>query len=174
MWFDSWSDVLRVLLVGGAAYATLLLLLRIAGKRTLAKLNAFDFIVTVALGSTLAAVLLNSSVAWVEGLAALTVLVLLQLLVALVTSRVPGARNLVTARPTVLLQDGRLDEAALRSSRIAPAEVRQAVRGSGHGDLSQMAAVVLETDGSLSVIPRSTSGDLSALEEAHRRTSGPT
>ena len=54
MWFDSWSDVVRVVSIGAAAYATLVAMLRISGKRTLAKLNAFDLIVTVALGSTLA------------------------------------------------------------------------------------------------------------------------
>lgn len=71
MWFDSRSDTLRVLLVGTAAYATLVVVLRVSGKRTLAKLNAFDFVVTVALGSTLATILLNSTVSWTEGAVAL-------------------------------------------------------------------------------------------------------
>ena len=54
MWFDSWSDIVRVLLVGIASYAFLIASIRILGERTLAQLNAFDFVVTVALGSTLA------------------------------------------------------------------------------------------------------------------------
>lgn len=45
MWFDSWSDIGRVLLVGAAAYAFLILTLRVSGKRTLSQMNAFDFIV---------------------------------------------------------------------------------------------------------------------------------
>jgi uncharacterized membrane protein YcaP (DUF421 family) len=61
MWFDSWAQVGRVVLVGAATYGVLVLLLRVSGKRTLAKLNAFDLVVTVALGSTLATVLLDSS-----------------------------------------------------------------------------------------------------------------
>jgi hypothetical protein len=48
--------------------------LRVSGKRTLAKLNVFDFVVTVALGSTLATILLNSTVSWAEGAVALAVL----------------------------------------------------------------------------------------------------
>jgi len=63
--------------------------LRVSGKRTLAKLNAFDFVVTVALGSTLATILLNSTVSWAEGAVALAVLAGLQFLVAVVASRVP-------------------------------------------------------------------------------------
>ena len=46
------------------------LILRLSGKRTLAKLNAFDMVVTVALGSTLATILLGGTVSWSEGVAA--------------------------------------------------------------------------------------------------------
>jgi uncharacterized membrane protein YcaP (DUF421 family) len=50
--FNSWSDLGRVLVLGVLGYISLVLLLRISGNRTLSKLNAFDFIVTIALGST--------------------------------------------------------------------------------------------------------------------------
>lgn len=165
MWFDTWPQLFRVVLVGVAAYASLLVLLRVSGKRTLAKLNAYDLIVTVALGSTLATVLLSKDVAWAEGVVALALLVLLQFLVAALSAWVPGLRSVFTAHPTVVLRDGRIDESALRRARVAPAEVRQAVRSSGQGDLGKIAAVVLETDGSLSVIPRSAAGDWSALQD---------
>ena len=49
------------------AYAALVLFLRISGKRTLAKLNAFDLVVTVALGSTLSAIILQESIALAKG-----------------------------------------------------------------------------------------------------------
>ena len=76
--FSSWTSIARVLLVGVAAYAGLVLLLRVSGKRTLTKMNAFDLVVTVALGSTLATVLLTKSVALADGLAAFALLILLQ------------------------------------------------------------------------------------------------
>ncbi len=165
MWFDSWSDVLRVLLVGPASYAALILVLRASGKRTLSKLNAFDLVVTVALGSTLATIFLSKDVSWSEGVAALAVLALLQFAVAVITSRVPAARSLVTAGPALLLQDGRMIDRALREARLTEAEVRQAIRGTGSGDVSTVAAVVLESDGSLSVISSNRAGDLSALAD---------
>ncbi|MEP7739429.1 YetF domain-containing protein [Nocardioides sp. 31GB23] len=169
MWFDSWSDIWRVLLVGPASYAALVLVLRTSGKRTLSKLNAFDLVVTVALGSTLATIFLSKDVSWVEGVVALAVLALLQLLVAVVTSRLPAVRSAVTAGPTLLLRDGQMVEHALRDARLTAAEVRQAIRGSGTGDVSQVAAVVLESDGSLSVIGRERAGDLSALSDLPAR-----
>lgn len=164
MWFDGWPDVGRVLAVGSVAYVTLVVILRVSGKRTLAKLNAFDLVITVALGSTLATILLSSTVAWAEGAVALALLALLQFVVALTSNKLPVMRRAVTSEPTYLVTDGVLDEAALHGQRVSEAEVRQALRSSGTGSLEDVAAVVLETDGSLSVIPTSQRGDGWALE----------
>ncbi len=163
MWFDSWSDLARILAVGTSAYATVVVVLRFSGKRTLAKLNAFDLVVTVALGSTLATILLSSDVSWAEGAVALALLAVAQFTVAWVTAHRPGARSVVTSRPTLLLRNGEPLEDALREQRMTMDEIRQAVRASGSGDLSSIAAVVLESDGSLSVVPASRAGDGSSL-----------
>jgi uncharacterized membrane protein YcaP (DUF421 family) len=71
MFFDSWQGLGRVVVVGILAYAALVFVLRLSGNRTLSKLNAFDLVVTVGLGSTLATILLNKDVALVEGIVAL-------------------------------------------------------------------------------------------------------
>ena len=174
MWFDNWSDVLRVLLVGPAAYVLLVVVLRASGKRTLAKLNAFDLVVTVALGSTLATIFLSKDVSWSEGVTALGVLAMLQFLVATFTSRLPRARLVVTAEPTLLLRDGLILEETVRDQRLTVAEVRQAVRSSGAGDVSAVAAVVLESDGTLSVIPTGKLGNGSALKDVTNQQTPPT
>ena len=168
MWFDSWSDIARVLAVGTAAYGTVVLVLRVTGKRTLSKLNAFDWVVSVALGSTLATILLSSDVSWAEGATALTLLACLQFVVAWTTTHLPGGRSVITARPTLLLDDGRLLPHALKEQRVTEDEIRQAVRATGSGDLGSVAAVVLESDGSFSVISASQAGNRSALEGVRR------
>lgn len=76
---------------------TVVLRLRFSGKRTLAKLNAFDLVVTVPLGSTLATIMLSADVSWSEGAAALALLAVLQLVVSWTTVRLPRGRSLVTA-----------------------------------------------------------------------------
>jgi uncharacterized membrane protein YcaP (DUF421 family) len=154
-----------VVLVGAAAYVFLVLLLRVSGKRTLSQLNAFDFIVTVALGSTLATILLSSDVSWSEGAVALALLAVMQFGVATVTSRFPPSEKAIKARPTAILVDGRIDSRALAAHRLTEQELRQAVRGSGVGDLSLVAAVILETNGKLSVITSEQVGDGSALAD---------
>ncbi len=81
MLFQDWEGVVRTILVGILAYIALVAVLRVSGKRTLAKLNAFDLVVRVALGSTLSAILLQESIALVEGAAALALLIAMQFLV---------------------------------------------------------------------------------------------
>lgn len=163
MWFDSWSDLVRVVLVGTAGYVTLVAVLRVSGKRTLSQLNVFDFVVTVALGSVLATVLLSSDVAWAEGAVAFAVLAALQLVVAFVSSRWPRVRGAVTSTPVLLLADGVIRVDALKRSRLTESEVHQAIRESGHGNTGAITAVVLETNGKLSVITEQNYGDGSAL-----------
>jgi uncharacterized membrane protein YcaP (DUF421 family) len=91
------------------------------------------------------------------------VLALLQLIVSWTSARLPRGRSVVTARPTVVLRDGQPDHATLRRQRLTVDEVRQAVRSTGIGGLDQVSAVVVESDGTLSVIPRSALGDGSAM-----------
>lgn len=165
MWFDSWADLLRILIVGTAGYAALMMVLRASGKRTLSQLNAFDFVVTVSLGSTLATLLLSADTSWSEGVLALVLLAGLQFLMAWVSAHWPRARRVFTSRPALLLVDGELRPEALRRNRLSASEVRQAVRMQGMGDLTGVSAVVLETNGTLSVIPSSQYGNGSALEE---------
>lgn len=164
MWFDTWSDIARILVVGAAAYVALVLVLRVTGKRTLAKLNAFDLIVSVALGSILATVLLDTNVTWAEGFAAFALLTVLQLLITWTTTRAPRSRTVITSNATLLLRDGQPLEHALRDQRVTMSELRQVVRASGSGDLADIGAVVLESDGSLSVIPAEKMGAGTALD----------
>ncbi|WP_156757813.1 DUF421 domain-containing protein [Actinokineospora pegani] len=168
MFFDSWSGLLRVLVLGLCAYVVLVLVLRLSGKRTLAKMNAFDLVVTVALGSTLATILLSSDVALAEGALGLAVLVSAQFAVAWVSVRSRALRTAVKSTPSLLLWQGRLREGELREQRVSRSEVLQAVRAQGLGGLDQVAAVVLETDGSFSVIPAKSAGDLDALDDVPR------
>lgn len=155
MMFDGFQGLLRVALVALLAYGSLVVVLRFAGKRALAKLNAFDFVVTVALGSTLATVLLSGDVAFLEGFLAFAMLALLQWVVARLSIAFPGFRRLVRSQPRLLLEDGRYRPDAMRDERITEDEIVSVIRSSGVARIEDVAAVVLETDGSLSVIRQS-------------------
>lgn len=89
------------------------LLLRVSRKRTLSKMNAFDIVVTVALRSTLATVLLSKMVALAEGVLAFAVLILLPFVETWVSVRSPMVRRLVKNEPRLLLYDGRFLQEAM-------------------------------------------------------------
>ncbi|WP_062112336.1 DUF421 domain-containing protein [Aureimonas sp. AU40] len=163
MFFESWSGLLRVLVIGPLAYGALVVMLRVSGKRTLAKLNAFDLVVTVALGSTLATVLLSKSVALAEGVTALVVLAGLQWVVAWLSVRSDRFGDFVRSEPTLLLRDGRFLDGALRSQRVRRDEVLAALRSSGVASPEGAAAVILETDGSISVIEAGGNDSMASL-----------
>lgn len=150
--FESWSSFGRTVLAGVFAYVALVVFLRVSGKRTLAKLNAFDFIVTVAVGSTLASVLTSKNLPLADGALALALLVALQFAVAWLTVRVRWFERLVKNRPAAVFRRGEFDDAAMCRERLSGDEVLMAVRRAGFHDLNGVFMVILENDGSLSVL----------------------
>ena len=149
--------------MGALAYIGLVLLLLVTGKRTLSKMNAFDLVVTVALGSTLATTLLSKDVPLLDGLVAFVLLIALQFIITWLSVRSQTVSGLVKASPALLAYRGALLRDAMRRERVVEAEVLAAVRESGAASLEQVAAVVLETDGSFSVISEEPDGEPSTL-----------
>lgn len=154
---------MRTVVVGTLAYVALIAILRTSGERSLLKMKAFDFVVTVALGSTLATVLLSKDVALAEGVVALSLLILLQFVVTWLSVRFAIVRRLVKSEPTLLLYRGEAIPRALIDQRISEDEIRSAARSAGVAQLSDVTAVVLETDGSISVVPSSAAADGNAF-----------
>ena len=152
MFFQGWSGIVRTIIVGTLAYVFLVFALRVSGKRTLAKLNAFDLVVTVAFGSTLASILLSEDVAMAEGMTALVLLIVLQYTVTTLSVRSDRFAHAVRSEPTLLLRDGVSLPDAMRRARVTHAELETVVRTGGQRGLDDIAAVILESDGSFSVI----------------------
>lgn len=163
IFFDNWATLLRTLIIGLAAYVSLIVLLRVSGKRTLSKMNAFDFVITVALGSTLATVLLSKDVTLAQGVLGFALLIAMQFIVTWSSVRISWVRRVVTGEPALLLYHGEFLERALARERVTRDEVRAAVRASGKGALTRIKAVVLETDGSFSVVGDGESGERASL-----------
>lgn len=164
MFFEDWENIWRVGLIGTLAYAGLVFLLRISGNRTLSKMNSFDLVVTVAFGSTLSTILINRNVTLAEGLAAVALLVILQFVITWLSVRSRRVNGIVKTTPTLLMNDSGFLGDAMRSVRVTEDEIRAAIRQHGIGSVDQVSAVILETDGSLSVISQEKAGNLSALE----------
>lgn len=158
------DSFIRIISVGILAYIGLVAFLRVSGKRTLTKLNAFDLVVTVALGSTLATILLSKDVSLLEGLTAFALLILMQYAITFMAVRWNGFSKFIKSEPQLLYLDGSFLEGAMIKERINKAEILQAVRNQGTGDMEGVKAVVLETDGSLSIISGQTGDTLANVK----------
>ncbi len=152
MFFQGWNGIVRAVIVGTLAYMFLVVSLRVSGKRTLAKLNAFDLVITVAFGSTLASILLSKDIALAEGAAALILLILLQYGVTALSVRSKTFARAVRSEPTLLLRDGEPLHQAMRKSRVTQEELETVIRTEGRRGFEDISAVILESDGSFSVV----------------------
>lgn len=168
MFFDGWDDIWRILIVGTLSYVATVAFLRVSGKRTLSKFNAFDFVVTIAFGSILATVILNKDIALAEGITAIGLLIGLQFIVTSLSVRSDAFASIIKGEPTLLYSNGRFLNDAMRRARVPEAEIRAAIRERGLIE-EQIAAVILETEGTFSVLskekfPGTVSETLQAIE----------
>ncbi|MDQ3101127.1 MAG: DUF421 domain-containing protein [Bacteroidota bacterium] len=152
IFFDSWESTGRTFLITIMAYILLVVMLRTSGKRTLSKMNAFDMVVTIAMGSTLATVILNKSVALLDGVLALFLLIYLQYAITWLNVRSSTMRKLVRSSATLLVFQGELLRDEMKKQRITVEEIQEAARANGCTSTSQLKAVILETTGELNVI----------------------
>src|SRR5690606_1939711 len=146
-------------------YVTMVIMLRASGKRTLSKMNSFDFIVTIALGSSLATVALNKNVALADGALAFFLLIFLQFLITWLSVHTTFVKKMVTSQPSMLLFKGELFHEKLKRERITINEVYVAARQKGFTNLKDIDVIVLETTGDLTVIGDSDGKSLKTLED---------
>ena len=155
--------VVHTLVIGIISYLVLIVIIRLSGKRTLSKWNAFDFVVTIALGSTLSTALVSTQVSLAQSITAFVLIVALQFAITFTSVRSRRVKNLVKSQPTLLLFQGRFRAETMAQERVVDAEVRAAIRENGIADVERVYAVVLETDGTFSVISEAGDSD-SALQ----------
>jgi uncharacterized membrane protein YcaP (DUF421 family) len=164
MLLSSWSILIKTSLVAVPAYAALVFLLRISGKRTLSKWNAFDMVITVAIGSSLATTIVSKEVSLIQGVLAFLWLVVLQLVVTWISVRSHKVEQLVKSQPRLLLLHGKMLRRVMDGERVTESEIRAALRNRGITTEKDVAAVVLETDGSFSIIKQMGNSD-SAMKD---------
>ena len=140
--FKSWASLGKTLLLAVLIYPLLIVVLRAGGKRTLSKMNAFDFIVAVAIGSLLASTILSTA-SLAEGVGAISALVAFQTLITWLSVRSDRFEALVKSQPTLVFHDGQYIERAMRSQRVTREEIRNAIRTSSSASVEDTAAVDL-------------------------------
>jgi uncharacterized membrane protein YcaP (DUF421 family) len=150
-YFESWYNVERTVTLSIVGFAALFIMLRVSGKRTLSKLNVFDFVFVVAVGSVFASMIISKDVTLIEGIAALATLIGIQMLLSWLAARYSTAERIINGVPRVLLSNGKFVPGALRKERVTEEEVRGAIRSEGVTRVEDVDAVTMENDGTLTV-----------------------
>ena len=147
----AWYEIiLRTVVV----YVTVLVLLRTAGKRELGQMTPFDLVVILVIANAVQNAMTGGDNSLVGGIIAAATLTFVNIGVGRWGSRIPFFDRLVRSEPTLLLQDGKPIKANLEKERVDIGELEMAAREHGIPELSQVAAAVLEEDGSISIIPK--------------------
>lgn len=149
--FKDWASLWHVAVCAVISYFTLFAFIRISGKRALSKLTAFDFVVTITLGSTLASMMLGKSTV-AEGAIALLIMICLQFLLAYVAKESKVMEKVLNSTPTLLYYNGSFIKEEMDREVVTKEEIYAAVRKFRIYNLSQVRAVVMEINGELTVV----------------------
>jgi uncharacterized membrane protein YcaP (DUF421 family) len=143
-----------------AVYLFLLFALRLAGKREVAQLNPFDFVVLLLLSNTVQNAIIGNDNSLTGGLFGAVVLLVTNRLVVWASYDSPRLTMLVQGTPSVLARNGRVRERALRKELITHDELMVAIRTQGARKLADVELATLEPTGALTVEQRDNIGEL--------------
>jgi uncharacterized membrane protein YcaP (DUF421 family) len=150
--FQDGRSIIRIVVMSVCAYMALIFLLRLSGKRALGQMNAFDFVVTVAIGSTLSSVIISKDVTLAEGVTALGMLILLQYVLTRISLTFPAVEKLVKAQPSTLVKQGVMLKDCMHKERVTKDEIYSALRQGHMDDLEQVKSITLEANGQMTVV----------------------
>ncbi len=153
---DWMTTTLREVLLAGfstvGVFTAVIVYTRLVGLRSFSKMSAFDFAMTVAVGSLVASTISNKNPSLLLGLAALAFLYCGQWLVALLRQKFPAFRKLLDNSPLLLMENGKFLEENLRAANVSKTDVHGKLREANVFNYEQVAAVVFESTGDVSVL----------------------
>jgi uncharacterized membrane protein YcaP (DUF421 family) len=152
------SSLPDVALRTAIVYIFLVVAIRISGKREVGQMSVLDLVVILIISDAVQNSMVGENVSIWGGLVAAAVLLTLDFALRTLSLRRPRIRKAIQGEPRLVVRDGRLLDAALREEGISRDDVEAAVRAHGVERVDEVALAVLETDGSISVIPMERSG----------------
>ena len=144
---------LEVVVRTAVVYLFLVLILRLSGKREVGQMSILELIVILLISDAVQNSMVGDDTTLPGGLLAVLTLLGLDYGLSQLTSRSRRLRQAIEGEPRLLVRDGRLLTRALREEKVDADEVRAAIRAQGIARVDEVRLAVLETDGSISVIP---------------------
>ena len=163
MIFSSFERMGQIALTALLFYLFIIVAVRVGGKRSTSKMNNFDWIVTIALGSIAGSTILSQSVELIDGCIAAATLIALQWIFTKISVYSEPFSQLLHANPRLLVFQGQMIREAMKRERVTEQEIYATLREHGVADIRDAWAVVLESDAEFSVIERQASDEIPVL-----------
>lgn len=144
-------------------FTVIIIITRIFGLRTFAKMSSFDFASTIAVGSILASIIINKNQSILKGILALLCIIGFQTLFSFLVRRNDWFKYLFTNKPQMLMKDGVIFYENLKSCNIGVSDLMGKLREANVHKLSEVQAVVFESTGDISVLHSSDLNDVDSI-----------
>ena len=149
-----------------AIYVAMVVALRIFGKREIGQFTLFDLVLVLLVANAVQPAMTGPDSSLAGGVLIIVTLVLTNRALAEGRRRLPFLRRLLESPPTTIARDGVWLNEAVQQEDLDTDDLESALRGHGIGSVEEVALAVLESDGSISVVPR---GDRPRSTRPHRR-----
>ena len=156
---DLGSTLPDVVLRTAVVYLFVVAAIRISGKREVGQMSVLELVVILVISDAVQNSMIGENTTLWGGLAAVVTLLSLDVAINRAIGRSRRLRNIIEGEPRLLVRDGRLLQKALREEKIDADDVRAAIRSQGLTRIEDVRLAVLETDGSISVIPLDDAAD---------------
>ncbi|UDI90464.1 DUF421 domain-containing protein [Pseudomonas sp. IAC-BECa141] len=138
-------------------YGALMVLFKIAGRRSLADLTTFDFVLLMIIGEATQQALLGDDFSLTNAMLVIVTLIAIDVGFSLLKQRSDWVSRLIDGEPTIIVENGKLLHRRLRHARLIEADVMEAARSSqGIERIEQIKFAIIERNGKISVIPNET------------------
>lgn len=139
----------------GAMYFALMVLFKIAGRRSLAELTTFDLVLLMMIGEATQQALLGDDFSLTNGILVIVTLIGIDVCLWLLKQRYGWVSRLIDGEPTIIAENGKLLHRRLRHARLIEADVMEAARSSqGIERLEEIKFAIIERNGKISIIPK--------------------
>ncbi|PQO37754.1 DUF421 domain-containing protein [Bremerella cremea] len=155
------EQLLTIVAATVVVYGAILYYTRLTGLRSFSKMSASDFAMTVAVGSLFASTAVSPEQQFGPGLVALATLFASQFAIAWARRKSSWFSRIVDNEPLLLMRNGRVLDENLNQAQVTRADLIAKLREANVWDLNQVAAVVFETTGDISVLHGNHSSDVS-------------
>lgn len=144
------DSVLRAAVI----YLALLIIFRIAGRRTLSEITTFDFVLLLVIGEATQQALLGDDFSVTNAIVVIISLVAMDIILSLIKRRSPRVAKVMDGNPIIIVQDGEVLKRRAEKARLDESDILEAARNS-HGltSLDQIKFAILEKNGRISIIP---------------------